>query len=692
MKIAKLLGGFLLLLLLTMKGVAIQAQTKIEGAVLTSSYSLKEFKGNLYLFGSSQTESNVSKIYKSSDGINWTTAAEGDLNLKPFAAGEVFKGKLYSIGGHADIDVSNEVISSEDGIIWTTQVASFSPRKKMGSCVHNNKLFVAGGSGLNDVWFTENGKDWTKACDKISDKFPHFWNPKLVSLNGSLVLFGGHKTDWGFNDNERNVFISNDDGKTWQENTIPFQINLDECWTYFVYNDQLYVLANNDGNSKHDQGNIFLSKAKFFVTKDGVKWDELAYTDLPIIKNKGVISKSVVYKGKIVNLSQNPQTYTNNYVEFQDPKIFIQNIENVFYYEDAVKDIELPFTCNYINSSDSEGISVDLQSSNPQVVSCDGLEYGNGIISISPRNKTGKTIITITATDGTDSAISSFEVYVFPKEKINLNVAKGYLFKSGSEDVSSKFSLIKAKGFGDVTFNVKSSSNSSFIDATKVTVGNLISTIYYIDCNDAMLSTTGQSKIVIEATDGINTKLFPIWIKVGDNQEPEVKNPLSEVKWDTKTPFAYNLPINTFEDSEGDELEYSAEDLPCGFTIDEKTGNISGETNELPPFDIKIIASDSYGASVSAMLKVKKEESTSVIDVNKIENLNVYPNPSKGQINIKSEENIKSVELWSVTGTLIQSWTSDKKMMILDLNYPKGLYILKIIQEDQASSLKLMLD
>ncbi len=94
-----------------------------------------------------------------------------------------------------------------------------------------------------------------------------------------------------------------------------------------------------------------------------------------------------------------------------------------------------------------------------------------------------------------------------------------------------------------------------------------------------------------------------------DNHAPTIGDCMHEVKIHAETDWTYQLPKNVFIDSdENDILIYSASladtsDLPDWLTIDSLTGALSGH---IPAgrWDIKITATDQYGASVSETLVI----------------------------------------------------------------------------------------
>lgn len=78
-------------------------------------------------------------------------------------------------------------------------------------------------------------------------------------------------------------------------------------------------------------------------------------------------------------------------------------------------------------------------------------------------------------------------------------------------------------------------------------------------------------------------------------------------------------------------------------------------------------------------------------DFIKDESILVAPNPTKGNINITSKNNIKSILLFDVQGRLLQTVLDNKKTTTLDIsNYTNGIYFVKVITEVGNSVEKIM--
>ena len=174
-------------------GICSFAQTKVNDIFYSSSRHIVEFQDSLWFFGKETGGGGTNDVWKSADGINWEEVTS-DSGVNWRGAGVAFKGKLYSIMGHGGSSATNTVYSSSDGKTWEQTSPEVPARMELGVVVHNEKLFVlaggggSGGLGHNDVWYTEDGSTWTKATDKISDVFPHFWLPRCSFIEWQVNL------------------------------------------------------------------------------------------------------------------------------------------------------------------------------------------------------------------------------------------------------------------------------------------------------------------------------------------------------------------------------------------------------------------------------------------------------------------------------------------------------------------------
>jgi hypothetical protein len=91
--------------------------------------------------------------------------------------------------------------------------------------------------------------------------------------------------------------------------------------------------------------------------------------------------------------------------------------------------------------------------------------------------------------------------------------------------------------------------------------------------------------------------------------------------------------------------------------------------------------------------QISSEESLYEDVVNQHE-IKIYPNPTKGILNVKiplDDENVMTIQVLSLNGSLLQENIVTNEMTIIDLsNRPSGLYILRIRGGDDSSEWKIL--
>lgn len=191
------------------------------------------------------------EVWNSSDGANWKMASRNaDWSPRLAAGAVVFKDKMWILGGIEnyffgdDASLKNDVWCSDDGRQWklVTNNAGWSPRAFHQAVVFNGRMWIMGGGNyvpnhhaLNDVWFSEDGANWTQATEKAA------WGPRLwFSLAGyrnKMWVFGG----WCQSiDNYGDVWFS-ENGRQWTE------LKSDVIWksrhehSAYVFHDKIWL-------------------------------------------------------------------------------------------------------------------------------------------------------------------------------------------------------------------------------------------------------------------------------------------------------------------------------------------------------------------------------------------------------------------------------------------------------------------
>jgi len=119
---------------------------------------------------------------------------------------------------------------------------------------------------------------------------------------------------------------------------------------------------------------------------------------------------------------------------------------------------------------------------------------------------------------------------------------------------------------------------------------------------------------------------------------------------------------------------------------------ISGANNQ----DYEVITTGYYAVEVTENSCVDTSNCNFVVITNieneSANNITIYPNPTTGKITVKGN-NIQAIEINSINGQNIKSIYNKNNFSDIDLtDYPKGIYIIKIIVQDKIIIEKIILD
>lgn len=231
------------------------------------------FNNKIWLIGGELGDgsSHDNGVWSSTDGVNWTQVlTPGHVQFSSVAGGSLltFDNKMWLIGGFMEGAISrNDIWNSTDGVTWNqvTTTNVFTDRHFFGATVHNNKMWIVGGTnggatvGSNDVWSSADGITWTQHTitgNSFSNRLHH----KLVSYNNKLYVIGGYSDGTYLSD-----VWSTTDGNTWTKETdggtsFPGKLSFEVV----VKNNLMYVISGQQtGGSLTDE---------VFKSDNGKKW------------------------------------------------------------------------------------------------------------------------------------------------------------------------------------------------------------------------------------------------------------------------------------------------------------------------------------------------------------------------------------------------------------------------------------
>lgn len=214
-----------------------------------------DFHNKLWIMGGRRLpgKENSNAVWSSPDGREWSLVCEAaGWCPRVGPAHAVFQDKMWVLGGSEDFygdfgdNLHNDVWCSEDGIQWECilEEAPWPARSHHRAQVFQDKLWVlAGGARFpdpftrNDVWFTEDGKNWQQV-DPNPPWGPRNWASTAVYRDHLFVLAGWTPETVNYGD----VWCS-PDGKEWT------QLKSDTIWTprhaqaLYTHRDQLILAA-----------------------------------------------------------------------------------------------------------------------------------------------------------------------------------------------------------------------------------------------------------------------------------------------------------------------------------------------------------------------------------------------------------------------------------------------------------------
>ncbi len=261
-----------------------ERQTEQAGWQPRDSQGEVVFKDRLWILGGwfNSYEAPPRDVWSSPDGRNWERVQprapwiHSDLPMTL-----VFKDRMWLMGGWYNgrlpgHSASSRVWWSKDGAHWTkaTDRAGWSPRLAAAAVVFQNKMWVLGGtenyyfgdqrSLKNDVWYSEDGREWTQATDDAG------WAPRAYHqaavLNDKMYVFGGGNYVPQY-EAHNDVWCS-DDGVSWRQVTARADWHPRLWFSSAVYRDRMWVLGGWSNNPSKNWDDVWYSR-------DGQRWTQL---------------------------------------------------------------------------------------------------------------------------------------------------------------------------------------------------------------------------------------------------------------------------------------------------------------------------------------------------------------------------------------------------------------------------------
>ncbi|WP_209400251.1 kelch repeat-containing protein [Pseudozobellia sp. WGM2] len=173
-------------------------------------HSTVVFNNKIWVIGGSEGPDQFNDVWYSDDGITWSLAIENaQFSPRMDHTTVVHDNKMYLIGGTSVTNFSpsfyNDIYVSTDGITWTqiSAESSFEVRSDHTSLVFDNKIWVIGGwsavnneetfeqdvASFDDVWYSENGIQWSNL--NVSESYSPRMGHASAVFDGKIIISGG---------------------------------------------------------------------------------------------------------------------------------------------------------------------------------------------------------------------------------------------------------------------------------------------------------------------------------------------------------------------------------------------------------------------------------------------------------------------------------------------------------------------
>ena len=215
-------------------------------------HAVVTFDGKMWVLGGTTARGIQDDVWWSSDGEEWTKAADDAGWPRQDHAVVTFEGRIWVLGGLSGADYLNDVWRSDssDGASWreVTDAAGWRGRRGHVAVTFDDKIWVLGGydgsNYFNDVWWSENGFDWTQ----VTVSGTH-WSARtdhaVATFDGKIWVMGGFR---GSADGTEDTFFNDvwwsSDGANWTklDNRMP---HWSHRWghTMAVLGDKMFLLG-----------------------------------------------------------------------------------------------------------------------------------------------------------------------------------------------------------------------------------------------------------------------------------------------------------------------------------------------------------------------------------------------------------------------------------------------------------------
>jgi hypothetical protein len=227
-----------------------------------------------------------------------------------------------------------------------------------------------------------------------------------------------------------------------------------------------------------------------------------------------------------------------------------------------------------------------------------------------------------------------------------------------------------------------------------------VSNAWYWNGNDALLLAKGtlpaNATAVINATNVTGFAIVDVFGRIGENPANETGTSSgNDGAWSTQFPYSTGLGVLLTKDHS----LIRQPDILKGQTANPSFFNPLEEWDSIPPVIVRLDANGNivYGTSGNPILDGNwsslgtHECNCNNIGLNTATKINpsVYPNPSNGVVFVKTQNDIRKIQVVSALGQQIKeiNVSSAQQVIEIDLNNHQGVYFLRLTTNSGEQSL-----
>lgn len=281
---------------------------------------------------------------------------------------------------------------------------------------------------------------------------------------------------------------------------------------------------------------------------------------------------------------------------------------------------------------------------------------GNQLTFVATDNTLGRELFKTTGNTGSLVLVKNINTGVGNSDPENVTRIGQILYFS-ADNGSVGHELWKSNGNSFGTVLIKDINPLGDSDASKFT--QFGTDIYFI-------ADDGTNGVELWKTDGTNAGT----ILVKNINPTGSSSPDYLTEYNGKLYFVANDGVN------GNEL-WVTDGTTAGTTIIELDTNGDSSVSSLIVFNNELYLSADAGVGIGQELYAYQDPTLSIDDFNSIDtSISVFPNPTNNYFEIASKETLSKVEIYSLQGQAIKSFTPQNQYDISDLS--SGIYLVKI--------------